>query len=95
MKCNVSKQQGKKKPNKIALIKNTPKIKSVVKLGKRYDELEALYKLTTDPEKKAEIKAKMDETHDKIVTMSAEINGECYKKNADDSSEAAKEVNTK
>lgn len=92
MKCNIPKQQGKKKPNKIALIKNAPKVKKVVQLGKRLDELEALYKQTTDPEKKAEIKAKMDETHDKIVIMSAEINGECYKKTVNTASEPTKEA---
>lgn len=80
MRCNVPKQPGARQPNKIALMKNTRKVAKVCELGKQLDDLEDLYNRTEDPEKKAEIKAKMDVTHDKIVTMSAEINEECYGK---------------
>lgn len=88
MRCNIPKtRQPSKKFNKLALTKNTPKVAKVLELGKKLDDLEDLYKRTEDPEKKAEIKAKMDETHDKIVTMSAEINEECLVKKKKDRSE--------
>ena len=79
MKCNVSHQAGKPKPSKVALIKNKKKIRAVGELGMLHDKLEAQYAQETDEAKRAELKAKMAETAEKIKTMSAEIKAEVYK----------------
>ena len=76
MKCNAPKQQGARKMNKLALIKNKKKVEHVKGLGHLLDSLEAQLNKTTDPAQRAELQTKIDETSDKIKTMSAEINAE-------------------
>lgn len=80
MKCNAGVSNGKRKANQFALIKNKKKIEHVGKLGMLYDKLEAEYKqMPEDSPERAEIKAKMDEIEQQIITMSAEINDEVFK----------------
>ncbi len=80
MKCNAGVSNGKRKPNQFALIKNKKKIEHVGKLGMLYDKLEAEYnQLPEDSCEREELKSKMDEIEQQIITMSAEINDEVFK----------------
>ena len=80
MKCNAGVSNGKRKANQFALIKNKKKIEHVGKLGMLYDKIEAEYKqMPEDSPERADIKAKMDEIEQQIITMSAEINDEVFK----------------
>jgi hypothetical protein len=80
MRCNTSLPTGKRKANRLALIRNKKKIEHVGRLGMLYDKLEAEYNsLPEDSPLRDEKKAKMDEVKSEIITMSAQINDEVYK----------------